>query len=110
MMEISRKAVSLINGLLFTWKGLVIAMHPTTTHVMNIAAPTSSPMAKLGESIFIASKVEKTSGLPLPNANNVTPAKLSLILKIFAKVSKLGHRNSDAVIPNVVNNMINVRT
>ena len=97
-----------MNGFLATLKGRTIDILPTTTPVMNKAAPQSSPIAKFAEFIFIASKVEKTSGLPLPKANSVTPAKLSLILKNFDIVSRFGHRKSDAVIPKVVNNIISI--
>jgi hypothetical protein len=55
---------------------------------MNPAAPTSSPTAKLPLFEFIAAKVEKTSGLPFPNAKNVTPAMLSLMPKIDAIVER----------------------
>ncbi|KAH3672412.1 hypothetical protein WICMUC_004248 [Wickerhamomyces mucosus] len=86
-----------------------MAMNPTTTHVMNIAAPINCPIAKLGELIFIASNVENTSGDAFPNANNVTPAKLSDIFNNLANVSKFGHRNSDAVIPKLVNNITRIK-
>ena len=41
---------------------------------LNEAAPINSPMAKPNVPPFNAAKVEKTSGLPLPNARKVTPA------------------------------------
>jgi len=49
-------------------------MVPATTETMKLAAPMSSPMARLPESERRAAKVEKTSGLPLEKARKVTPA------------------------------------
>jgi hypothetical protein len=50
----------------------------------------------------IAAKVEKTSGLPFPNARNVTPVKLSLIPNIVAIVLRLTQRKSLAAMPTVL--------
>ena len=43
-------------------------------NLLKVAAPMSSPMASPKVPSFNAEKVEKTSGLPFPNARNVTPA------------------------------------
>lgn len=74
---------------------------------MKLAAPISSPMARLPLFDFIAAKVEKTSGLPLPKARNVTPVRLSLMPRTLAKVLKLIHRKSLAAIPIVLNSKDN---
>jgi hypothetical protein len=47
----------------------------------------------------MAEKVEKTSGLPFPNARNVTPAVVSLNPKYVAIVDKFGQKKSEATIP-----------
>ena len=77
-------------------------MEPATTDVMKLAAPISSPMARLPLFERMAAKVEKTSGLPLPNARNVTPVRLSLKPNILASVLKSIHRKSLAAIPIVL--------
>ena len=87
-----------------TLNGRTNAMEPATTDVINVAAPTNSPMAKLPLFDLIAAKVEKTSGLPFPKARNVTPVKLSLIPRTLAKVLRFMHRKSLAAIPMVLNN------
>jgi hypothetical protein len=69
---------------------------------MKLAAPISSPMARLPLFDLMAANVEKTSGLPLPNARNVTPVKLSLRPKILAKVLRSIQRKSLAAIPIVL--------
>jgi hypothetical protein len=51
----------------------------------------------------MAAKVEKTSGLPFPNARNVTPAMLSLMPSIDAIVLRLMQKKSEAAMPIVVN-------
>ena len=78
------------------------AIDPATTAVMNPAAPINSPTAKLPLCELIAAKVEKTSGLPFPNARNVTPAMLSLIPNIDAMVLRLMQKKSEAAMPIVV--------
>jgi hypothetical protein len=50
----------------------------------------------------MAAKVLKTSGDPLPNARNVTPARLSLRPRTVAIVLKLTLKKSLAAIPMVV--------
>jgi hypothetical protein len=52
--------------------------------------------------VLIAAKVEKTSGLPLPNARNVTPAMLSLIPRILAIVLRFIQKKSLAAMPIVL--------
>jgi hypothetical protein len=69
------------------------------TLTMKEAAPISSPMASEPDPDLIAPKVEKTSGLPLPNARKVTPAVLSLKPKRAANVLKFGQKKSLATIP-----------
>jgi hypothetical protein len=59
-------------------------------------------MAKLPLCEFIAANVEKTSGLPFPNARKVTPAMLSLIPSIDAIVLRLMQKKSEAAMPMVV--------
>jgi hypothetical protein len=80
-----------------------MAMLPETTAVMKPAAPISSPIARPPEWELMAAKVEKTSGLPLPKARNVTPVKLSLMPSKVAMVLKLIHRKSEAAMPIVLN-------
>jgi hypothetical protein len=77
-------------------------MDPATTDVINPAAPISSPMAKVALLDRMAANVEKTSGLPFPNARNVTPVKLSLNPKMLAIVLRSMHRKSLAAIPIVL--------
>jgi hypothetical protein len=69
---------------------------------MKVAAPINSPIAKLPLFDRIAAKVEKTSGLPLPNARNVTPVRLSLNPRMLANVLRSIHRKSLAAIPIVL--------
>jgi hypothetical protein len=71
--------------------------------VIKPAAPINSPTAKLPLCELIAANVEKTSGLPFPNAKNVTPAILSLIPNIDAMVDRLMQKKSLAAMPMVVN-------
>lgn len=78
-------------------------MEPATTEVIKLAAPISSPMAKLPLFDRIAANVEKTSGLPLPNARKVTPVRLSLSPRMLASVLKSIHKKSLAAIPIVLN-------
>lgn len=87
---------------LATWKGLTKAMEPATTAVMKPAAPMSSPTAKLPLLDFMAAKVEKTSGEPLPKARKVTPVKLSLMRRMVAIVLRLMQRKSEAAMPMIV--------
>lgn len=49
----------------------------------------------------MAAKVEKTSGLPLPKAKNVTPAMLSLIPRRLDMVLRLTQKKSLAAMPMV---------
>jgi hypothetical protein len=77
-------------------------MLAATTAVIKPAAPNSSPTARLPLWVFMAAKVEKTSGLPFPKARNVTPAKLSLMPKMLAIVLRLMHKKSEAAIPMVL--------
>jgi len=72
-----KKPTSLRNGPLGTWNGFIMHTEPTTHETMKVAAPRSSPIAKLPEFARIAENVEKTSGLPFPNARKVTPATFS---------------------------------
>lgn len=98
-----KKPTSLMKLFLATLNGLTKAMEPATTAVMKPAAPISSPTAKLPLCVLIAANVEKTSGLPLPNAKKVTPAMLSLIPRIFAIVLKFIQKKSLAAMPIVLN-------
>jgi hypothetical protein len=84
-------------------------MDPATTEVMKVAAPISSPIAKLPLFERMAAKVENTSGLPLPNARNVTPVRLSLIPRMLANVLRSIHRKSLAAIPIVLKRSDNQR-
>ena len=86
-----------------TLKGRTKAIEPATTDVMKLAAPINSPTAKLPLLDRIAANVEKTSGLPLPNARNVTPVKLSLNPNMLASVLRSIHKKSLAAIPIVLN-------
>lgn len=72
-----KKPTSRRNGPRCTWKGLMIHIEPTTQDTINVAAPRSSPTAKLPDCARIAENVENTSGLPFPNARKVTPATFS---------------------------------
>ncbi len=73
-----KKKISLRKVSLATLKGLTMAIEPDTMAVIKLAAPMSSPTARLPLCVLIAANVEKTSGLPLPKARKVTPAKVSL--------------------------------
>ena len=97
-----KKPTSLTKLFLATLKGLTSAIDPATTAVMNPAAPMSSPTARLPLFVFIAAKVEKTSGLPFPKARNVTPAILSLIPKMLAIVLRFMQKKSLAAMPIVL--------
>jgi hypothetical protein len=77
---------------------------------MNEAAPSSSPIARLPELARIAEKVEKTSGLPFPNARKVTPATFSSRPRKVAMLARLGQKKSDALIPSVENRKISQTT
>jgi hypothetical protein len=95
---------------LATLKGLTRAILPATTAVMKLAAPMSSPTAKLPLCVLMAAKVLNTSGLPFPKAKNVTPAKLSLIPRIDAIVLRFIQRKSEAAMPMVEKSMNIQRT
>jgi hypothetical protein len=105
-----KKLTSRTKLLRATLKGRTRAIEPATTAVIKQAAPISSPMAKLAEFVLIAANVEKTSGLPLPKARNVTPAMLSLIPNKFAIVLRLTQKKSLAAMPIVLNNSASHRT
>jgi hypothetical protein len=94
-----KNPTSLTNVFLPTLNSRTRAIEPATTAVMNPAAPISSPTARLPLCELIAAKVENTSGLPLPNARNVTPAMLWLIPSIEAMVLRLGQKKSEAAMP-----------
>ena len=72
-----KNPTSLRNGNFSTLKGRMMHMEPTTQLTMKEAAPNNSPTAKLPVLLRMAEKVENTSGLPFPNARNVTPATFS---------------------------------
>lgn len=97
-----KKPTSRIKLLRATLNGRTNAIEPATTDVINVAAPINSPIAKLPLFDLIAAKVEKTSGLPFPNARNVTPVKLSLSPITLASVLRSMHRKSLAAIPMVL--------
>jgi hypothetical protein len=84
-------------------------MEPATTDVMKLAAPINSPMARLPLFERMAANVEKTSGLPLPNARKVTPVRLSLKPRMLASVLKSIHRKSLAAMPMVLKRSDNQR-
>ena len=98
-----KNPTSLMKLCFATLKGLTSAIEPATTAVMNPAAPTSSPTAKLPLPVLIAANVEKTSGLPFPRARKVTPARLSLVPRMLAIVLRLTQKKSLAAIPMVLN-------
>jgi hypothetical protein len=98
-----KNPTSLIKVFFPTLNSRTIAIDPATTVVINTAAPINSPTARLPLCELIAANVEKTSGLPFPNARKVTPAMLSLIPRIDAIVLRLGQKNSEAAIPIVEN-------
>lgn len=85
-----------------TRNGLTKAMEPATIEVINPAAPRSSPTARLPLLELMAAKVENTSGLPFPNARNVTPVKLSLMPRMLAMVLRFMQRKSLAAMPMVL--------
>jgi hypothetical protein len=66
---------------------------------LNVAAPSNSPTASPNVPPFNAANVEKTSGLPFPNARKVTPAVDSLSPSTDAIVARFGQKKSDAQIP-----------
>ena len=82
-----------------TLNGRTNAIAPATTAVMKLAAPISSPTAKLPLFVLIAANVEKTSGLPFPKAKKVTPARLSLKPSRCAIVLRLMQKKSLAAMP-----------
>ena len=96
-----KKQTSRRNGPRSTRNGFMIHMEPTTQETIKVAAPSSSPMARLPELARMAEKVENTSGLPLPNARKVTPATFSSSPRICASVPRLGQKKSEALIPRV---------
>jgi hypothetical protein len=98
-----KKPISRTKLFLATLNGLTRAIEPATTAVINPAAPISSPTARLPLCVFMAAKVENTSGLPFPKAKNVTPAILSLIPRMLAMVLRLMQKKSLAAIPIVLN-------
>lgn len=106
MAVISKAMISLIRDDLTTLNGFTRAMDPATTAVMNDAAPMSSPMAILLLSSFIAANVEKISGLPLPRARRVTPAKVSFIRSPRAIELKLTEKKSPATVPKAVKRIV----
>jgi hypothetical protein len=63
-------------------------------------------MAKLPLPAFIAEKVEKTSGLPFPNARKVTPATLWSKPRKFDMLARFGQKKSDADMPRVENRKV----
>jgi hypothetical protein len=67
-------------------------------------------MARLAEFVDIAANVEKTSGLPFPNAKNVTPAMLSLMPSELAIVLRLMQKKSLAAMPIVLNRRASHKT
>lgn len=97
-----KKPTSRKNGARSTLNGLMIHMLPTTQEVTNVAAPRSSPIASPPELVRIAEKVAKTSGLPFPNARNVTPATFSSRPSIRESVPRLGQKKSEALMPRVL--------
>lgn len=97
-----KKPTSLMKLCLATLKGRTSAIEPATTAVINPAAPTSSPTAKLPLPVLMAANVEKTSGLPFPRARNVTPARLSLVPSMLAIVLRLTQKKSLAAMPMVL--------
>jgi hypothetical protein len=79
------------------------------SYSLKLAAPISSPTAKPNVPPRRAAKVLKTSGLPLPNAKNVTPAVLSLNPRTEAIVDKFGQKKSEAVMPMNENRKMRIR-
>jgi hypothetical protein len=63
------------------------------------AAPISSPIDNPNVPPLSAAKVENTSGLPFPNARNVTPAVDSLRPRYEAMVERFGQKKSEAEMP-----------
>ena len=84
-------------------------MEPATTEVIKLAAPSSSPIARLPLFDFMAANVEKTSGLPFPKARKVTPVRLSLKPRKLANVLRSIHRKSLAAMPMVLKSSDNQR-
>jgi hypothetical protein len=97
------KPTSRRNGPRLTVNGLMIHIDPTTHDTMNVAAPSSSPIARPPDWALMAENVEKTSGLPFPNARNVTPATFSSSPSSWAMVARFGVKKSEALIPRVEN-------
>lgn len=105
----TKNPTSLKKSFRATLNGCTRAIEPTTTAVMKLAAPISSPTAKLPLCECMAANVEKTSGLPFPKAKKVTPAILSLIPRLVEIVLRLGEKKSLAAIPMVMNSTLNQR-
>ena len=80
---------------------MMIHIDPTTHETMNVAAPISSPTASPPDPARMALNVENTSGLPFPNARNVTPATFSSRPNNSAIVARLGVKKSEALMPRV---------
>jgi hypothetical protein len=72
---------------------------------MNSDAPSSTEMPMCIPSEVAPSEADRlanTSGAPAPNANNVTPARLSDSLNVFEICCKAGLWNSSALTPRQV--------
>ena len=81
--------------------GRMMHMDPTTQETMKVAAPSSSPIAKLPEFVRMAEKVAKTSGLAFPKARRVTPATSSPNRRNWAIAARFGVKKSEADMPRV---------
>ena len=72
-----KKMMSRRSGRCTLWNGSMKQITPTITVDTNTPAPKSAPNARPASPSFelpTAAMAEKTSGAPLPNARNVTPA------------------------------------
>ena len=105
-----KKPTSRRNGPRETLKGLMMHMEPTTHDVMNVAAPSSSPIARPPEFVRMAENVANMSGEPLPNARKVTPATFSSRPRIWAMVARFGVKKSEALMPRVEKRKTSQRT
>ena len=75
-MATRRNPTSLKNALFDTTDGHSTQIEPTTTVEINTLPPTKAPIpTKTSALPATDAKEENTSGAPLPNTKNVTPAK-----------------------------------
>jgi hypothetical protein len=94
-----KKPTSLKKWNFLTLKGLTRTIEPATTQQMKLAAPISSPIARLPLPAFSEANVLKRSGAPFAHPTIVAPATSSGSPKRDARVERLGQKKSEATMP-----------